>query len=108
MYKHIVAERLVEDIEWLYDNKMLGPYETFCFLAMLDRQSAADVAPVRHAHWIDTGDGYIKCSSCGYSTPHIDFEDTTLTLPDIGEVMAYGAPPYCKHCGARMDEEVSE
>lgn len=57
---------------------------------------AADVAPVIHARWVHekTQDGYDlwKCSRCGAGTNQ-DPEGILL---------------YCFHCGAKMDEEVSE
>lgn len=63
----------------------------------------ADVAPVIHAHWIDTGESEIVCSHCGHLTIHLDFEDKTIEMSD-GLAFALCNPPYCKHCGAKMDE----
>ena len=62
---------------------------------MLRSIPAADVAPVVHAHWemkpVDTTPGtyHLKkafCSNCG--KPNKQYR-----------------PPYCPHCGAKMDEE---
>ena len=53
----------------------------------------ADVAPVVHAHWIQTsaedenGNAYYYCSNCGRGESH----------NPIVEV------PYCWKCGAKMD-----
>lgn len=44
---------------------------------------AADVAPVVHGEWIDR-DGKTWCSKCDASNKQYK-------------------PPYCPHCGARMD-----
>lgn len=64
---------------------------------------SADVAPVRHAHWIKdeywsegTGMGeiygyYYKCSDCG-ETVQGDYKECT--------------DKYCRNCGAKMDEKL--
>ena len=52
---------------------------------------AADVAPVRHAHW----DGNGRCTACGGHAPFWCMATT------------YYKSPFCHECGAKMDE-VSE
>ena len=45
----------------------------------------ADVAPVRHGHWIDCNYGLtFECSECKYPTE-------------------YNLTDYCPNCGAKMD-----
>ena len=51
---------------------------------------AADVAPVRHGHWIEDHD-YLKCPECSVMVKW-DF-----TFFDIGNW------DYCPNCGAKMD-----
>ncbi len=52
---------------------------------------AADVAPVVHAFWNSDE----KCSACGEkSTEGLDAEKWN-----------YWLPPFCPHCGAKMDLE---
>lgn len=52
---------------------------------------AADVAPVRHGHWIAMGDcGVTRCSCCGWSIEEC-IEDK-----------------YCRECGAKMDGKEGE
>ena len=60
---------------------------------------AADVAPVRHGHWIGEGDGYADgelvfdvwhCSECDYCI-------------DDGTDDPERLPKYCPGCGALMD-----
>lgn len=46
-------------------------------------QPAADVAPVRHSHWYEAS-GKTWCYSCKASNKNYK-------------------PPYCPHCGAKMD-----
>lgn len=62
--------------------------------------AAADVAPVRHGHWIGEGDGYAdgeivldvwNCSECDYCI------DDGTDDPDM-------LPKYCPNCGAKMDK----
>lgn len=58
---------------------------------MLDKIPAADVAPVVHAKWENRMiDGQEKacCSRCGH--PNKQYR-----------------PPYCPHCGAKMDKETT-
>lgn len=57
----------------------------------VDAQTAADVAPVRHAEWVVCGDGDNvpwMCSHCGKTTAH-------------KYKVIYGK--YCPNCGAKMD-----
>lgn len=55
-----------------------------------DEIPAADVAPVRHGHWITMGDcGVTKCSCCGWSIEEC-IEDK-----------------YCRECGAKMDGDIN-
>lgn len=49
---------------------------------------AADVAPIRHAHWFDVGSLSCRCSGCGCKN---DRETA-----------------YCPHCGALMDGKEDE
>ena len=58
----------------------------------IDDLPSADVAPVRHGHWVTTyryGFPLWECSECGTQTGTANF-------------------PYCYDCGAKMDEEVEE
>lgn len=56
-------------------------------ICVLHDMPAADVAPVRHGHWIENGDCQI-CSECG--------EEHCW-----GEYRA----AYCDSCGAKMDKD---
>lgn len=60
----------------------------------IERMPAADVAPVKHGHWINckgsNGKDYRKCSEC-------------LHTQDIT-----GLLNYCPICGAKMDGEENE
>lgn len=66
--------------------------------SIIKKQPAADVAPVVHGRWemrptgmyTDTGPEYkAYCTVC--NEPNKQYQ-----------------PPYCPHCGAKMDNEVSK
>lgn len=64
-----------------------------------DRIMTEDVAPVRHAHWIEATTDII-CSGC-----------ETAFSDEIGYAIRdclYSIPRYCPWCGARMDGESDE
>ncbi len=85
--EYIEREALVErlkkeecDCEWLW--------------TILDIP-AADVAPVRHGHWVSEYD-------CGYTTPHCsECGETALTKEETSYDYVYSN--YCPRCGAKMD-----
>ena len=63
---------------------------------IIDNLPVADVAPVKHAHWIYEGNVYVaKCSGCG------NFLDMRGVNTDDR-----GIAHFCPICGAIMDEEV--
>lgn len=61
----------------------------------VDAQTAADVAPVVHAHWVVRFDGTYNrrrcyCSHCGKHN-------------GVGGIAQNQEKPYCPNCGAKMD-----
>lgn len=62
----------------------------------IGKTQAADVAPVRHGRWVhektEDGSDIWKCSRCGAGA---NYNPEGIIL-------------HCFHCGAKMDEEVSE
>lgn len=71
---------------------LLNEWDTMGVLALIGRQPAADVVPVRHGHWISCKpynpafNGY-ECSECG------------------AQFQGYRPDNYCGNCGAKMDGE---
>ena len=62
------------------------------------RNSAADVEPVHHGHWIEEYD-------CGYITPHCsECGETALTKEETSYDYDYVYSSYCPHCGAKLDK----
>lgn len=84
--EYIEREALVErlkkeecDCEWLW--------------AILDIP-AADVAPVKHGHWVSEYD-------CGYITPHCsECGEIALTKEETSYDYVYSS--YCPNCGAKL------
>ena len=61
----------------------------------LNEVPTADVAPVKHGHWVSEYD-------CGYTTPHCsECGETALTKEETSYDYVYSS--YCPHCGAKMD-----
>lgn len=89
MADYIDREEVLKHKVMLYD-----PLNTRGWFSVVTTQSimripSADVAPVVHAKWIMKDvSGEIKavCTHCG--KPNKQYQ-----------------PPYCPHCGAKMDEE---
>lgn len=60
----------------------------------IDEIPTADVAPVRHGHWIEQcEEDLYSCSACG--TEWITIEGTPKE----------NGMDFCPHCGAKMDEK---
>lgn len=106
MAEYIDREKLLKEIDEAIDADGLGYVVGQTMKRYLERQSAADVAPVVHGKWewfeeehgtIDTGwdrDWGWRCSGCK-DTLNDEYDD-----PDN--------PPkhkYCPNCGAKMQDE---
>lgn len=68
----------------------VAPFNVAMVFRHIRNAPAADVAPVRHGHWIEDHD-YLKCPECSVMVKW-DF-----TFFDIGNW------DYCPNCGAKMD-----
>lgn len=89
MTDYIKREDALEQFDY-YD---LGEYLTTQIRDMLMDIPSADVAPVRHGHWIKISPaGIYECSECGKNVMTSDIE----------------AYEYCHGCGAIMDGEDNE
>lgn len=67
-----------------------GMFDCEDVISSVENAPVADVAPVRHGHWIEDHD-YLKCPECSVMVKW-DF-----TFFDIGNW------DYCPNCGAKMD-----
>ena len=78
-------------------HRVNGYHLTINIADEIEKLPSADVAPVRHGHWVEsfkvnappTLRSRWICSWCG-------------------NVQTYGATDYCPNCGARMDGETNE
>lgn len=93
-----LEEKLKEHIKKTESELMLGALSTF--VRLLDITPTADVAPVRHGHWVEMSYDEYKCSVCEkvvreeilYAIKPSDREDASMHIAN-----------YCPNCGARMD-----
>lgn len=76
-----VYQYLDNEVEWNVNQDRLYALE------VISDFPAADVAEVRHGHWIDHHSGGSFCSACKRWVPYNHH------------------PKYCETCGARMDKE---
>ena len=93
MAEYIKKEDIEQKIQDGLNNLVLG-HDAIEVLGMIYEIPAADVAPVRHARWVDN-----HCTACGMMPmgdemwKHCDFEP-----PRFEWFM-----DYCPICGCRMD-----
>lgn len=95
----IDADALVEDIKSeIDDDKEIYPDDktSIIFRAgmkivirIVKNQDTVD--PVKHGRWIFKGNGNADCSCCDYRSSRVYDDDN--------------ADRYCRHCGAKMDED---
>lgn len=99
MTEYIDRQAVLDAIPQANEDKKVSLFGAVAdFIVLVNEIPAADVAPVVHAHWemkpVDTTPGtyHLKkafCSNCG--KPNKQYR-----------------PPYCPHCGAKMDEEAND
>ena len=93
MDEYIKKEDIEQKIQGGLNNLVLG-HDAIEVLGMIYEMPAADVAPVRHARWVDN-----HCTACGMMPmgdemwKHLDLE------PPLFERFM----DYCPSCGCRMD-----
>ena len=79
-------KRAVNSIEPMNSDYLTGYISALSVVeGEIAEQPTADVAPVRHGHWIECNYGLtFECSECKYPTE-------------------YNLTDYCPNCGAKMD-----
>lgn len=81
MAEYIEREALIKEI-----SESTEPFNTGSVFRAINKQTAADVVPVRHGRWKRYGRNLGECSNCG-EIVNIRYN-------------------YCPNCGAKMDFEV--
>ena len=83
MPSYIEAGELLMELN---DTDIFDTYNDYSMVFdTIDNFPTADVAPVRHGHWIECNYGLtFECSECKYPTE-------------------YNLTDYCPNCGAKMD-----
>lgn len=79
-------------------HRVNGYHLTINIADEIEKLPSADVAPVRHGHWIEEQDR-IVCSECGAR-----FKDEIIYMQENKP----GAPHRCLECGAIMDKEEND
>lgn len=81
-------KRAVNSVEPMNSDYLTGYISALSVVeGAIAEKPAADVAPVRHGHWIECNYGLtFECSECKYPTE-------------------YNLTDYCPNCGAKMDGE---
>ena len=92
MAEYIKREYAVDAVADVYYNTPDINLSCEKFEAAILKIQAADVAPVRHGHWIDKGE-YGVCTECGgrSGTQYDGVEPIPLMTQ------------FCPNCGAKMD-----
>lgn len=111
MAEYIDREKIASEVKSLSTHS-LNEWDTLGVLLLIDRQPAADVAPVVHAHWtiediytyelLSYGttayEPVYECSACKRLT------ESYLRLDEPIMPVDADFPRYCPNCGAKMDE----
>lgn len=99
MTDYIDREKLLKSIPSVKDDKTISLFGAVAdMICIVNSVPKEDVAPVVHAHWIDSGmrdddgNGTYTCSYCNHNDAH---------SPGI-------KVPHCWFCGAYMDAEQEE
>lgn len=97
MARYIDADLLKSKFE--YDNNDSPVYveATKGIHKIIDACPIADVAPVKHAHWVNR---------CDYGSNYELFNDYTCS--NCNHRVYMFKENYCSNCGAKMDEEVDK
>lgn len=101
MYEYIERKEIRMAYEKLTRSYVNGnPYiADWRFDEMIEELPAADVAPVRHAKWVDN-----HCTACGMMPMGDEMWKNYDCEPPLFERFM----DYCPSCGAKMQEQINE
>lgn len=96
MAEYIEREALIGDLTAAMDHSGMGQVIGQTLIRYVKRQPAADVTPVRHGRWDDSGrytfpsgSTAVRCTNCGCALTESEYRLNNWN--------------YCPVCGAKMD-----
>lgn len=89
MADYIDREALIKEL-----SESVEPFNTGSVFRAINRQPAADVAPVRRGRWVDYMCRDWRCSVCG---------EKINKVRNVDGYCYDDKPNYCPNCGAKMD-----
>ena len=96
MAEYIEREALIGDLTAAMDHRGMGQVIGQTLIRYVKRQPAADVAPVVHGRWDDSGrytfpggSTAVRCTNCGCALTESEYRLNNWN--------------YCPVCGAKMD-----
>ena len=96
MAEYIEREALIGDLTAAMDNRGMGQVIGKTLIRYVKREPAADVAPVVHGRWDDSGrytfpsgSTAVRCTNCGCALTESEYRLNNWN--------------YCPVCGAKMD-----
>ena len=96
----------VDMTECLIDARTAERFATFCALAdAVEEMPTADVAPVRHGHWISLTECANEGVYCSICKKKVWKSDYAWCSKRRGSKLQSN---YCPNCGAKMDGELNE
>lgn len=102
MAEYIDKNKIKESLVWHDQQNMISGMEDI--LDIIDEESVADVAPVKHGKWrwnqngMDWGLGAWECSECAC-------RNNNLPMNEKINPLVFSGSKYCPNCGAKMDLE---
>ena len=92
MARYIDADMLYDKLDKMQTKRKECTVDYLEVFEMLDKIPTAEVVEVKHSRWENIS-GFDVCNICGTSPAYCE--------PKPNNPKGY--PPYCHHCGAKMD-----
>lgn len=117
MQKYIDTDKLLKDLKLAHRAMTSDGWTARGVWALIERQPAADVAEVRHGHWVYKMRELIRYEDVTGTDPLGGIQTVTVKTHVRGAVpycslcdalAADSFLDYCPRCGAKMDGETKE
>ena len=102
--EYIGRETLLQSVFGMMDNAGKESIGKDDLQYAINKQDAADVAPIVHGEWredTDPADGDLRCTHCGIAWPKC----VQKQIEEQGIWTLQTLFKYCPNCGAKMDKE---